>query len=115
MTPSVLLGVCTGALERNLIPATSEFELPKVVQAPVRLSASGVAFPHPDKVSKGHMKGVNQKGHGYAGEDSYFYCRGRYVMHVLNQDTNICSYSPSVLTNTDDNIIFTSCKTKWLY
>lgn len=43
---------CSGSLERNLIPATAEVALPRecIVSEPVEVSASGVAFPHPEKV-----------------------------------------------------------------
>lgn len=44
---------------------------------PVQVSASALAIPHPEKVMKQKLKGVNQQGSGYAGEDSYFYCEGR--------------------------------------
>lgn len=37
---------------------------------------SAVALPHPEKAAAG-QKGLNRKGYGYGGEDSYFYCSNR--------------------------------------
>ena len=39
---------------------------------PLHVAASGLAIPHPSKVRLG-IKGVNRKGGGHGGEDSYFY------------------------------------------
>jgi protein phosphatase PTC7 len=39
---------------------------------PLQVSTSGFAIPHPSKVRSG-IKGVNRKGMGHGGEDSYFY------------------------------------------
>ena len=41
------------------------------------MQAAGIAFPHPDKVTKGQARGVNKQHFGFAGEDAYFYCSGR--------------------------------------
>ena len=43
----------------------------------MRIVASGLAVPHPDKVKNDGIKGVNRKGYGHGGEDSYFYCEGK--------------------------------------
>lgn len=61
--------------ERNLLPAATEMIMGH--HEPVQVSASALAIPHPEKVMKQKLKGVNQQGSGYAGEDSYFYCEGR--------------------------------------
>ncbi|GLC59487.1 hypothetical protein PLESTB_001492600 [Pleodorina starrii] len=63
-----------GPLERNLLPVAPEDELSA---QRVRLSVSGVAVPHPDKVKQDGVKGVNRKGFGHGGEDAYFYATGR--------------------------------------
>lgn len=39
---------------------------------PLQVTAAGFAMPHPSKVRSG-IKGVNKKGMGHGGEDSYFY------------------------------------------
>jgi protein phosphatase PTC7 len=43
---------------------------------PVKVVASGLAIPHPDKVKKG-AKGANSKGFGHGGEDAYFFTQGK--------------------------------------
>ncbi|EFJ45028.1 hypothetical protein VOLCADRAFT_64171 [Volvox carteri f. nagariensis] len=63
-----------GPLERNLLPVAPEDDL---AAQPVRLTVSGVAVPHPDKVKQDGAKGVNRKGFGHGGEDAYFYCVGQ--------------------------------------
>lgn len=65
----------SAACERNLLPAANEMQ--PAYHEPVNVNASGMAIPHPDKVKQSGAKGVNQKGHGFAGEDAYFYCSGR--------------------------------------
>lgn len=35
-----------------------------------------MALPHPEKAAAG-QKGLNKKGFGYGGEDSYFYCNNQ--------------------------------------
>lgn len=69
-------GNVEGPLDRNLIPAAPEV-LETVVQRPVHVQGSGVSFPHPEKVLKNNVKGVNHKTFGYAGEDAYFVCYGK--------------------------------------
>jgi len=41
-------------------------------ESKVKVKASGMAIPHPDKVLKG-SKAMNKNGRGHGGEDSYFY------------------------------------------
>jgi len=69
-----------GSLERNLLPLMVDHEnscpLPVKGDA-VNVLASGVAFPHPEKVIKNRIRGVNMKHFGYGGEDAYFYCTGK--------------------------------------
>ncbi|KXZ55325.1 hypothetical protein GPECTOR_3g458 [Gonium pectorale] len=67
-------GGMRGPLERNLLPLAPGAD---VVAEPVRLTASGVAVPHPDKIRQDGAKGVNRKGFGHGGEDAYFYAEGR--------------------------------------
>ncbi|GFR39752.1 hypothetical protein Agub_g236 [Astrephomene gubernaculifera] len=74
-------GVMHGPLERNLLPAAPEDA--EIASEPVRLSASGMAVPHPDKVKQDGAKGVNRKGFGHGGEDSYFYCAGKNGVFAL--------------------------------
>ena len=53
---------------------------------PLQVSASGFAIPHPSKVRSG-IKGVNKKGVGHGGEDSYFYAtnsNGSYAVGVAD-------------------------------
>ncbi len=59
-----------GPSERNLLPAI--LNLAAEQPSPVRVRASGVAIPHPEKVLKSKTKGYNAGGYGYGGEDSYF-------------------------------------------
>ncbi|PNW88593.1 hypothetical protein CHLRE_01g036200v5 [Chlamydomonas reinhardtii] len=68
-------GGMRGPLERNLLPVSPEDS--KERGEPVRIVASGLAVPHPDKVKNDGIKGVNRKGYGHGGEDSYFYCEGK--------------------------------------
>lgn len=70
-----------GSLERNLLPLVESEALQALaVQAqPVQVAVSGVAFPHPEKVIKNKIRGVNMKGFGYGGEDAYFYATGQNV------------------------------------
>lgn len=63
------------ACERNLLPAATE--LIEGHHEAVHVTAAGMAIPHPDKILKNGMKGVNRQGFGHGGEDSYFYCEGR--------------------------------------
>ncbi len=78
------VGHVSGALERNLIPRTAELQMSSIKEEvqPVQVSASGVAFPHPEKVIKNKVRGVNTRSFGYGGEDAYFYCHGRWVRCV---------------------------------
>jgi len=80
-------GDFVGALERNLIPvedggeygaagARGERWAEVVGQAPVEVRAAGVAFPHPEKVIKGGVRGVVARGFGYGGEDAFFFATG---------------------------------------
>lgn len=69
-----------GPMERNLLPVADNVH---EVGQPVRLSASGVAVPHPDKVKYDSIKGVNRKGFGHGGEDAYFYCQGENNMFAM--------------------------------
>ncbi|KAG2496235.1 hypothetical protein HYH03_005833 [Edaphochlamys debaryana] len=70
-------GGMRGPLERNLLPQAA-LERGEAAQGlPVKLSVSGVAVPHPDKVKIDGAKGVNRKGFGHGGEDSYFYAAGK--------------------------------------
>jgi hypothetical protein len=64
-----------GSCERNLLPAANE--ILRGLSHPVHVVAAGLAIPHPDKVMKQKLKGINQQGFGYAGEDAYFYTEGR--------------------------------------
>lgn len=50
---SLLLFVCccAGALERNLAPLVATDVVPDAKPRPVAVAVSGVAFPHPEKVS----------------------------------------------------------------
>eukprot|EP00882_Tetradesmus_deserticola_P021596 GHRQ01023378.1.p1 GENE.GHRQ01023378.1~~GHRQ01023378.1.p1 ORF type:complete len:312 (+),score=125.34 GHRQ01023378.1:366-1301(+) len=70
-----------GSLERNLLPLVESEALQAlaVQAAPVTVAVSGVAFPHPEKVQKNKIRGVNMKGFGYGGEDAYFYATGQGV------------------------------------
>lgn len=43
---------------------------------PLHAVFSGVAIPHPEKVQDG-TKGVNRRGYGFGGEDSYFYASNK--------------------------------------
>lgn len=66
--------------ERNLIVADDHRDIHRSslhdpshrLTQPLMADASGYAMPHPDKVRAGD-KGMNRKGMGYGGEDSYFY------------------------------------------
>lgn len=42
---------CAGALERNLAPLVATDVVPDAKPRPVAVNVSGVAFPHPEKVS----------------------------------------------------------------
>lgn len=68
-----------GALERNLAPLVATDVVPDAKPRPVAVAVSGVAFPHPEKVIKNKIRGVNMKGFGYGGEDAYFYASGQDV------------------------------------
>lgn len=53
---------------------------------PLQVAASGFAIPHPSKVRSG-IKGVNRKGGGHGGEDSYFYAsnsNGSFALGVAD-------------------------------
>ncbi len=53
---------------------------------PLQVAASGLAIPHPSKVRLG-IKGVNRKGGGHGGEDSYFYAsnsNGSFALGVAD-------------------------------
>ena len=71
-----------GCEERNLIPADHHHDVTRssitdpdrTLRSPLRIEASGIALPHPEKVQHG-TKGVNRKGLGHGGEDSYFYSK----------------------------------------
>ena len=47
-------------------------------QHKVKIKASGMVIPHPEKVQEG-MKAVNRKGRGLGGEDAFFYVFGKYA------------------------------------
>jgi protein phosphatase PTC7 len=79
-------GDYVGALERNLIPVKPGDEEPStsaLAGAPVRVTAGGVAFPHPAKVTQGHGRGVSRQHYGWAGEDAYFCCTSRGASPVF--------------------------------
>jgi len=70
-----------GCEERNLIAADPHRDMSRSslhdpshlrITRPLQVEASGIALPHPEKVQHG-AKGVNRKGFGHGGEDSYFY------------------------------------------
>jgi protein phosphatase PTC7 len=70
-----------GGEERNLIAADPRRDMTRSslhdpthlrITRPLKGEASGIAIPHPEKVQHG-VKGVNRKGFGHGGEDSYFY------------------------------------------
>lgn len=42
------------------------------LEKPLKMSASAVAYPHPEKVGAGHAKAFVRKYDGWAGEDAYF-------------------------------------------
>lgn len=73
-------GDATGCDERNLAPCDAQrgslhepfYDLP----APLRVAASALAIPHPEKAMAG-QRGVNRRGYGHGGEDAYFYCTNR--------------------------------------
>ena len=73
-----------GAEERNLIPSDGHRDITRSslhdpshrITRPIMVEASGIALPHPEKVQHG-SKGVNRKGFGHGGEDSYFYASNR--------------------------------------
>lgn len=78
-------GGVAGCVERNLIPAdhsrdvhASSLHDPSArrLTRPLRVDAAGFAVPHPEKVAAG-VKGLNRKGYGTGGEDSYFYAANR--------------------------------------
>jgi hypothetical protein len=84
MHPPTLPARClaAGDHERNLAPAVVRhsmrepgYNLPHL-RAPLHLDVSAVALPHPEKAAAG-QKGLNRKGFGYGGEDSYFYSTNR--------------------------------------
>eukprot|EP00798_Chlamydomonas_sp_ICE-L_P007420 gene7420-553_t len=69
-------GDYAGPLSRNLLPiASTMFGLHLEDPQPVAVSVSAMAIPHPDKVKRSGMKGVNRLGYGFGGEDAYFYCQ----------------------------------------
>lgn len=71
-------GDFNGSLERNLLPCAVVAQPEEdVASQPVEVAASGIAIPHPDKIARDHIKGVNKKSFGYGGEDAYFYCHGK--------------------------------------
>jgi len=74
-------GGYVGAIERNLLPAAHT--KPVDQYQPVHVQASGMSIPHPEKVVKYGMKGVNTKGFGHGGEDAYFFCEGRSKKKTL--------------------------------
>ncbi|GMH33475.1 hypothetical protein BSKO_01309 [Bryopsis sp. KO-2023] len=70
-------GDVSGPLERHLVPSTFADHEDKIMEPqPVRITASGMAIPHPDKVVNG-IKGINRNQRGRGGEDSYFYTFGQ--------------------------------------
>ncbi|KAL6757479.1 hypothetical protein V8C86DRAFT_2623890 [Haematococcus lacustris] len=68
-------GGYNGPNERNLLPAALQSPVVEYPE-PVKLTASGMAIPHPEKLMKGGRKGVNTRGYGHAGEDAYFFGKG---------------------------------------
>lgn len=42
----------------------------------IRVKASGMVIPHPDKVRQG-VKALNKNGRGLGGEDAYFHVFGK--------------------------------------
>lgn len=76
--------------ERNLIPAdprrdvtrSSLHDPARRITQPLNVETSGIALPHPEKVAAG-AKGVNRKGAGHGGEDSYFYAGNRNGIYAL--------------------------------
>ena len=64
---------------RHLLPQsfrTTEWIHTK--QHKVKIKASGMVIPHPEKVQEG-MKAVNRNGRGLGGEDAFFYVFGKYA------------------------------------
>lgn len=70
-------GNIAGPLERNLLLLKASSADEVVASQPVHVAASGIAFPHPEKVMQQAMRGVNHRNSGHGGEDAYFYCTGR--------------------------------------
>jgi protein phosphatase PTC7 len=77
--------------ERNLIPAdfagrdvhrSSLHDPAHRITQPLAVETSGISLPHPEKVATG-AKGVNRKGAGHGGEDSYFYAGNRNGIYAL--------------------------------
>ncbi len=62
-----------GPQERNLLPAVPGLaEAMELQSMPVKMTCSGLAIPHPEKVLKSKTKGYNVRGFGYGGEDAYY-------------------------------------------
>lgn len=62
---------------RHLLPQT--FRAPEALRIKpnrVKIKASGMVIPHPEKVRKG-VKALNKNGRGLGGEDAYFYVFGK--------------------------------------
>ena len=79
-----------GAEERNLIPTDPRRDVNRSslhdpirrITRPLRIEASGISLPHPEKVQTG-VKGMNRRGSGYGGEDAYFYASNRNGIFAL--------------------------------
>lgn len=70
-----------GPLERHLVLSSVESDNSKIFNPkPVKVLASAMAIPHPEKLKAG-VKGRNNRCKGRGGEDSYFYKYGQYVAH----------------------------------
>ncbi|GAB4818699.1 hypothetical protein N2152v2_005745 [Parachlorella kessleri] len=87
-------------VERTLLPvdlaSLSSFEARQFVNlnplfAPIHVASSGVAVPHPEKVAAG-LKGLNKKGYGFAGEDSYFYCSNRNGVFAMGVSDGVYAW-----------------------
>ena len=65
--------------QRNLIPC-ERLDLPAIqfqdLEQPLKVQASAIAVPHPEKVHGGIGKAVNKKKTGWGGEDAYFCTTG---------------------------------------
>ena len=74
----IAAAAAAGSLERNLLPCAVVAQPEEdVASQPVEIAAAALAIPHPEKVMRDHIKGVNRKSFGYGGEDAYFYCHGK--------------------------------------